>query len=368
MINKIENINKNLIIRQMLYSDAMAYNKKFLAKPTDSNFNILKAFEGTEKVYAELELKVKSGECQTENCEFELASIAALQSAPRIFVEFMENLGGELSVTEEENFDVVNNADYTIAQSMLTEKPGFSRSDGYEISLELLEDSSQEITFTGPGFYEPLIINSSTLKVLLNSGTFLIASTPDINKDMTRLLTEVGLFSPDMVNPETGELLQTAKLLDEFVLKNPDGTPIYEIVEIGNGKGRNILRYDLDKIERKTDPFINAEVAGLLDREQEAVASWNVYLAELTSVEEDDQMTQNATAYESAWQYEKVLPLSQSKKMLFMDHYKKYFMKNYLVQFTTNQLPDVQEDAAVFDVAEKRKENAKKYMEQNKLS
>jgi len=43
-------------------------------------------------------------------------------------------------------------------------------------------------------------------------------------------------------------------------------------------------------------------------------------------------------------------------------------MKNYLVQFTTNQLPDVQEDAAVFDVAEKRKENAQKFIEQNKLS
>ena len=45
----------------MLYSDAMAYNKKFLEKPTDSNFNLLQAFEGTEKVYAELELKIKSG-------------------------------------------------------------------------------------------------------------------------------------------------------------------------------------------------------------------------------------------------------------------------------------------------------------------
>lgn len=80
------------------------------------------------------------------------------------------------------------------------------------------------------------------------------------------------------------------------------------------GKGRNILRYDLDKIERKITPFINAEVSGILSAEQEAIAAWNVFLSKLTSEEEDDQMVQNANAASSSWSYEDDLPLMQDKK------------------------------------------------------
>jgi hypothetical protein len=79
---------------------------------------------------------------------------------------------------------------------------------------------------------------------------------------------------------ENGKLSPNAQISEEFVLKNPDGSFDYEIIEIGNGKGRNILKYDMDKIERKSNPFITAEVAGLLNLEQEAIAAWNVYLSE----------------------------------------------------------------------------------------
>jgi hypothetical protein len=106
----------------------------------------------------------------------------------------------------------------------------------------------------------------------------------------------------------------------------------------------------MDKIERKVTPFINAEVAGLLSSEQEAVAAWNVYIGRGTSVEEDAQMVQNANAGSKSWSYEEDLPLSQDKKVLFESKYKDYFMNNYIKQFITNQLPTVTQDAAVFDI------------------
>ena len=51
---------------------------------------------------------------------------------------FMENIMGELSVTDEDNFDPNNNADYTIANCMLNDRPGFTKTDGYDVELRLL--------------------------------------------------------------------------------------------------------------------------------------------------------------------------------------------------------------------------------------
>ena len=364
-MDKIQNIEKNLLIKQINQSDAIAYDKSFLQNPVDSNFNVLKAFEGTEKEYARLQLAIKDGKCEEQGCQLEMDRVKFLTEAPKIFMEFMENVMGELMVTDEDNFDPNNNADYSIGNSMLNDRPGFTKTDGYNIDLRLLGDGSQQLTFTGPGFYEPLILNSSSLQILLDSDTYLIASTPPIGKMMAKLLTEVGLFSAEMTDQETGELSQAAKISEEFILTTPEGAPDYEILDIGGGKGRNVMRYDMDKIERKVTPFINAEVAGLLDSEQEAVAAWNMYISKGTSEEEDDQMVEDANAFKSSWSYETDLPLSQDKKVLFMKKYKEYFMKNYLVQFTTNQLPSVQADAAVFDMAEMKKAKSQQFAQQN---
>ena len=253
-------------------------------------------------------------------------------------------------------------------------------SDGYELNLYLNDDGSQTLFFNGPMFLEqsvdeygmlntyenPLIINSTALDSLLESDTFLVAPTPDIQKEMLSLLTNVGIFSMQDVL-ENGTLAPNAKITEEFILKNPDGSFDYEVIDIGNGKGRNILKYDMDKIERKVTPFINAEVAGLLSSEQEAVAAWNVYISNGTSVEEDDQMAQNANAGSSSWSYTEDLPLMQDKKVLFEKKYKEYFMNNYLKQFTTNQFPTVQADATVFDLAEAKKAKAQKFIDDNNL-
>jgi len=164
------------------------------------------------------------------------------------------------------------------------------------------------------------------------------------------LLTRVGLFDPSDIL-EDGTLSPTAVIADEFILKNPDGSYDYEIVDIGNGKGRNTLKFDLDKINRKATPFISAEVAGLMSSEQETVAAWNVYLSE-----------------GKYWSYAKDLPLTQDKKDLFEVKYKDYFYNNYLTPFLTNQLPTVEEDSAVFDLAEARKAKAQKFLQDNNLN
>ncbi len=316
------NLNQNLFLQQFNESNAIAYNKGFTSSTSDYNFQLLdNAYRNTGRAYAKLKLAVDSNKCQDETCAYELAEIKHLQEAPQLSLDFLSSLLAELSVTEDSNFDPNNDFKYTAANSVMTAKPGFSKSDGYNVYLDLLPQGAQQIVFIGPAFLEPLVINNTALNALNESNTSLIASTPDVSKDMLRLLTEIGIFSPDMVG-ENGELLAGAKITQEYVIINPDGSFDYEIIDIGNGKGRNILKYDLDKIEKKVTPFINAEVAGLLSSEQDAVAAWNVYISKGTSVEEDDQMVQDANAGKSSWSYKEDLPLSQDKKVLFEKKYK----------------------------------------------
>ena len=362
-----KNLNQNLFLQQFNESDAIAYSESFVSNTSDYNFQLLEnAYRDTGRVYAKLKLAVDSNKCQDETCAYELMEIKHLQEAPQLSLDFLSSILAELSVTEDPNFDPNNDFKYTVANSILNAKPGFSKSDGYNVYLDLLQGGAQQIVFIGPALVEPLVINNTALNALKESNTSLVAPTPDINKDMLRLLTEVGVFSPDMVG-ENGELTAGAKITEEYVIMNPDGSFDYEIIDIGNGKGRNTLKYDLDKIEKKVTPFINAEVAGLMSSEQEAVAAWNVYISKGTSVEEDDQMAQNANAGDSSWSYTEDLPLAQDKKVLFEKKYKEYFMNNYLKQFTTNQLPTVQADAAVFDLAEAKKAKAQKFIDDNNL-
>jgi len=362
-----KNTLQNLFLQQFNQSDSIAYNESFVSNTSDYNFQILdNAYRNTGRVYAKLKLAIESNKCQDETCSLELAEIKHMDQAPQLSLDFLSSLMAELSVTEEPNFDPNNNYKYTAANSILNGRPGFSKSDGYNVYLDLLPGGSQQIVFIGPAFEYPLVVNNTALGSLNKAETSLIASTPDVSKDMLRLLTEVGIFSPDMVS-EDGQLSAGAKITEEYVIMNPDGTPDYEITDIGNGKGRNILKYDLDKIEKKVTPFINAEVAGLMSSEQDAVAAWNVYISKGTSVEEDDQMTQSANAGDSSWSYTEDLPLMQDKKVLFEKKYKEYFMNNYLKQFTTNQFPTVQADAAVFDLAEAKKAKAQKFIDDNNL-
>lgn len=357
------NIKTNLLIKQILRSDNMAYAPGYLSSNVDVNFKILDyAYQDTGRKYAKLKIAIEQGKCG--DCIEVNRMITMLEAAPKVSIDFLQNVMSELAIVETPTYDPNNYYGFMVANCIMTEKPGFSKTDGYSISLLLLDNGSQELTFDGPAFNsQPFVINSSALSALLDSDTSMVVETPDINVSMTELLVETQLFSPDMVG-ENKKLSSSAKISEEFILKI-NGEPDYEIIDIGNGKGRNILRYDMNKIENKIKPFINAEVAGLLSAEQEAVAAWNVFLAKGTSYEEDDQMVQNANAAEQSWSYENDLPLTQDKKIIFAEKYKEYFFNNYLKQFLTNKLPSVEEDAAVFDLEEGRQAKADKFIEAN---
>ena len=348
MSNK--NVITNLTIKQMAESSAMGFNKDYIARSSDVNFDILgKAFRDTGKVYAKLKIAIETNNCISDYCEYELNQVKRLEQAPQAALDFLSMLVSNVEITEEPNFDPNNNYEYTVVNSILKERPGFSKTDGYDINLYLLEDGAQNIVFLGPAFEYPLTINSSALNSLNESGTTIVASTPDITKDMVKLLTEVNIFSLEDIN-ENGELKSGAKIKEEFVLKNADGSFDYEIIEIGDGKGRNILKYDMDRIKRVSTPFIEAEIAATMASEEETIAAWNVYLSE-----------------GKYWSYTEDLPLDQNKQDEFSKKYKDYFMNNYLLQFTKNQLPTVPEDAMVFDLAEAKKAKAQAFIEANNL-
>ena len=363
-----KNLFQNLYLQQFNNSNAIAYNQNFVSNPSDYNFQLLdNAYRNVGKMYAKLKIAIETNNCMSEDCALELAGIKNLEESPQASLDFLSSLMAELGVTEESNFDPNNNYKYTVANSLMNGRPGFSKTDGYQAYLDLMPDGSQQMVFLGPALEAPLIINSAALNALLESDTSLVVPTPDINKAMLRLLPEVGLFAQDMIG-ENKELSAAAKISEEFIMMNPDGSFDYEIIDIGNGKGKNVLKYDLEKIEKKVSPFISAEVAGLMSSEQDVIAAWNVYISKSTSAEEDAQMAQNANAAASSWSYEEDLPLQQDKKVLFETKYKEYFMNNYLKQFTTNQLPTVKEDAAVFDLAEAKQAQAQKFLDDNNLN
>ena len=363
-----KNITYNLSIKQANQSNALAYNRQYVASNIDNDFSILdKAYAETGKIYAKLKMSIESGKCSSENCDYEHKQLKILEAAPQKSLQFIQQVVDQLAVTEDQYYDVNNDYSFLVANYVMKQYPGFSKTEGYDVSLVLVPDGSQQLSFTGPMFEKPLVINSNTLDTLINSGSDLVAATPDINKEMLRLLTEVNILGPESVD-ENGELTPQAAIADEFVLKNSDGSYDYEIIDIGMGKGRNILKFDLDKIQRTVQPFVNAEVAGMMQQEQEVIAAWNMFIARGSSVEEDDQMMQNANAGSLAWSYDKDLPLSQKNKVLFENNYMNYFMNNYLKQFITNKLPSVEQDAAVFDLEQAKQAKADKFLQDNKLS
>ena len=318
-----KNITTNLLIKQLLQSDNMAYVPGYISSKVDIEFGVLnKAYQDTGKEYAKLKTSMEQGKCG--DCIEENNRLTQIENSPKLSLAFLENIMGELAVTQTPSYDPNNYLGLSETRVGKNNDKEVAV-DGYDIELNLLDNGTQEITFSGPVFDKPLVINSAALQSLLDSGTSMVVATPDINVSMTELLVESQLFTPDNVG-ENGQLSSAAKISDEFVLKF-NGEPDYEILDIGNGKGRNILRFDMDKIERKIQPFINAEVAGLLSTEQEAIAAWNVYLSKGTSSEEDDQMVQNANAGEDLGYMKKIYLCIKIKKLSLQRNILKIFIR-----------------------------------------
>ena len=377
-----ENLQQNNFLKQFNQSNAIAYDRSFIRSNSDYNFQLLdNAYRDAGIHYAKIKIAIDSNKCTSKDCAMELAQLKYLEQAPEVSLDFLSSLISQLQVTEEDNFDPNNNFLYTVANSVMSTKPGFSKTDGYMVYLDLLNNGSQQIEFHGPAFVkkelkfvgivgrsaidkvivpDPLIINSASLTALLNTDTSLVVSTPVMQKIMMALLPETGLFMQEMIN-DNKELKANAKISEEFILKNPDGSFDYEIVDLGNNKGKNILKYDLEKIDKKITPFVNAEAEGLLSSEQDAVAAWNVYISKDKAIFEDDSEDRN-------WIYKEVLPLSPENKSLFQNSFKQYFKNNFLDSFMANQPPIVKEDAAVFDLAQAKQAEAQKFLDDNNLN
>ena len=160
MSNK--NVITNLTIKQMAESSAMGFNKEYIARSSDVNFDILgKAFRDTGKTYAKLKIAIETNNCVSDYCEYEMNKVKQLEQAPQAALDFLAMLISNVEITEEPNFDPNNNFEYTVVNSILKERPGFSKTDGYDIALHLLEDGTQDIIFTGPAFEMALVINNS---------------------------------------------------------------------------------------------------------------------------------------------------------------------------------------------------------------
>ena len=227
-----KNIQTNLLIKQMLQSDNMAYVPGYISSRVNVDFGVLnKAYQDTGKIYAKLKAELERGTCG--DCILENKMLIQLQAAPQVSLEFIQNVMGELQIVETSNYDPNNYYGFMVANCIISKKPGFSKTDGYDMSLQLLDNGAQELMFNGPLFEQPLIINSAALQSLLDSDTSMVVETPDINKGMTELLVQSGLFMPENVG-EDGQLSASAKISEEFILKF-NGEPDYEIIDIGGG-------------------------------------------------------------------------------------------------------------------------------------
>ena len=67
------NILQNLFLKQFNESNAIAYNKAFVAGDSDYNFQLLdNAYRLAGKYYAKLKIAIESNKCESEHCALEL--------------------------------------------------------------------------------------------------------------------------------------------------------------------------------------------------------------------------------------------------------------------------------------------------------
>ena len=136
-----KNITYNISIKQANQSNALAYNKKYVATNIDNDFSMLdKAYAETGKVYAKLKMAIESGKCSSDNCDYEYKQLKILEAAPQKSLQFIQQVVDQLNVTEDQYYDVNNDYSFLVANYIMKQYPGFSKTEGYDIVLNLLED------------------------------------------------------------------------------------------------------------------------------------------------------------------------------------------------------------------------------------
>lgn len=322
-------------------NDGIAYNIGLLKSNPGAAFDVLgKAFANTASEYAENARKINNNDC--DNCDELAHKNQIFEKAPNTAIEFITSITTELEALKQPNYDINNPSTYMVLNNIINSRVGYGESDGYDVALNLLEDGSFELSANGPKFDEEFKINSSRLKQLVDNDKSLISFTPNINEGAEEILTGATLINPAFVNSETGKLNPDAKIsIADFGILDAEGNPIYDQVEIeidGKKYMRNIYQYDETKIVKKITPLLQAEVAGYLVDEQSATALWNMYLANDTSMVQDDERVEDKNAGDKSWTYQD-LPLNDKQKKEFSKKYHAYFIKNMLLPFIQNQVP-----------------------------
>ena len=84
-----KNITTNLLIKQLLQSDNMAYAPGYISSKVDIEFGVLnKAYQDTGKEYAKLKTSMEQGKCG--DCIEENNRLTQIENSPKLSLAFLE--------------------------------------------------------------------------------------------------------------------------------------------------------------------------------------------------------------------------------------------------------------------------------------
>jgi hypothetical protein len=338
----------------------MAFNKKWWEKNQYDNPNAesvtKKFFSGTGKEYADLAMKINSGDCESDNCETEMAELQVLEGYPEATADFIGDLNSEFSKIGGRDYDKNQESDYTLASKIFNGEPGFTSKDGYKVDMLRNDDGTIEMVFEGPGFKDgKLSINNNTLGSTLDAGGELIHTVLNMTELENELLSDSGIFGEDMLDDQ-GKLLPTAMLSEDYLVMGPDGKPEYETIVSKDGMyQQNMLKWDEDKFNNKLKLYLDTQLETMQEDPSDMIGLWNVRLsagaktydedlaraalglpdAEADVVKQAWGESKFSKLVQEPWSYDD-LPLSDEKRTLFAAMYtskiKNSFKKRFMPQ------------------------------------
>ena len=346
---RLDNKYVNKILKEYSQSDAIGFKIDAFKQPVNggstANTPAVDAmYEGTSQEYANLTGDLKSGKLSGDEGMIAQNRLRSLEGAPATTKNFLENLYSVFDGTEEKHYDPNNNYEWALLNKIFKGAPGFGENQGYSIEMGINEDGSQNLTAYGKPFSDgKFVVNSQSLDDMLQAGIEPVSITPDVPTAMQGVAVGSGIFKSEMV--DTDKLKPNAELdIETYALRGPDGKFLYDEIDVNETQSRKIHKFDKQKILQKVDPFLRAEIAGIMESESGAVAAWNMFIGSSISAEEDDQREIDATAGDNSWSYD-ILPLDAKHKRDFYEGYKEYFFDNYLKAFTENIIPEGEEGA-----------------------
>jgi len=341
---RLDNKYVNKTIKEYSQSDAIgfkidAFKESVNGGSLQDTPAIDAMYQGTSQEYADLTQALKSGKISGAEGQIAQNRLRALDQAPGVTKNFLENLYSVFDGTEEKYYDPNNNYEWALVNKIFKGAPGFGENQGYSVEMKMKEDGSQDLIAYGKPFDGgEFVVNSASLNDMLEAGIEPVSVTPDIPTDMQAVAASSGIFEDSMIE---GDKLKPSALLDidTYALRGPGGEFEFEEVQINDKQKRKFHKFDKDKILQKVDPFLRAEIAGIMENESSAVAAWNMFIGSKITGEEDAQREIDATAGDNSWSYD-ILPLDAKHKRDFYEGYKEYFFDNYLKAFTQNIIPE----------------------------